>query len=355
MAFGSGLSAQLMVVPEATVGTPVTVTTGYELLSETFVFNPTFLEGMGLKAGQAFPRASRSITSTLDVNGGLVLEHGDRGHYGLQWKYALGATITTPTVVLGTAYKQILTPGIKTGLSQTVQIGRPQTNGTVQAFTYNGVKTTDWTFSCADGQIAQLALTMDAWNESTATALAVASYTSGVQNFTFRDCSNFKIGGTATTTAGETSIASGVSAVSIAKGITITGTTPMDVSRYGLGNAGVKQEQLENAFQEITGSLDMEFTSRTEIYDLFKAGTYQPLQIDFSHFDQAGKDANGVASGPNPYLLSFIFPSVKFKLAQPQVAGPDIVKMKADFEAYDDGSGSNPVMQVKIVSTDTTL
>jgi hypothetical protein len=48
-------------------------------------------------------------------------------------------------------------------------------------------------------------------------------------------------------------------------------------------------------------------------------------------------------------------PAVKFKLAQPQLAGPDIVKMKADFEAYDDGSGTNPVLQVKIVSTDSTL
>ena len=355
MAYGSGISSQVMTVQEATVGTPAVTTTGYEILSETFLYNPGFLEGMGLQAGKAFPRAARSITSTIDVNGGLVLEHGDRGHYGLQWRNALGSATTVPTVVLGTAYKQIHTPGVKTGLSQTVQIGRPTTGGTVQAFTYNGVKTTDWTFSCSDSQIAQLALTMDAWNESTSIALAAASYTSNVQNFTFRDCTNIKLGGTATTTAGETTIASGVSVVSIIKGITITGTTPMDTARYGLGNAGVKAEQLENAFQTITGSLDLEFTNLAEIYALFKAGSYQPFQVDFSHLDSAGLDANGVASGPNPYLLSHIFPAIKFKLGQPQVAGPDIVKMKVDFEAYDDGSGTNPVYQVKIVSKDATL
>jgi hypothetical protein len=355
MPFGSGLSGQVMTAAETTVGTAVTPTVTYEVLSESFVFNPTFLEGMGLKTGQAYPRASRSVTSRLDVNGGMVLEHGDRGHYGLQWKHAIGSAVTTPTVVLGTAYKQIHTPGIKTGLSQTVQVGRPMTNGTVQAFTYNGVKTTDWTFSCNDGQIAQLALTCDGWNESTATGLATPAYTSNVQNFTFIDASVFTLGGIAATASGETTITSGVQVASIARGITITGTTPMRVDGYGLGNVGIKKEQLENAFQMISGSLDLEFSSLSEVYALFKAGTYIPMQLSFSHFDQAGKDANGVAAGPNPYLLSFIFPAVKFKLAQPQLAGPDIVKMKADFEAYDDGSGTNPVFQVKIVSNDSTL
>jgi hypothetical protein len=355
MAFGSGLSGQVMVVAEATVGTAVTPTIGYEILSEAFVSNPTFLEGMGLKSGQAFPRSSRSVTSRSDVNGGLTLEHGDRGHYGLQWKHALGSTVATPTVVTGTAYKQVHTPGIKTGLSQTVQVGRPQTDGTVQPFTYNGVKTTDWQFTCTDNAIAQLQVTMDGWGESTATSLAAASYTANVQNFTFKDASNFKIGGTVTTSAGETTIASGVAVTSVVKGVTINGTTPMAQERYGLGNAGVKKEQLENAFQTITGSFDTEFTSRAEMYDLFKTGVYTAIQLDFTHFDLAGLDANGVSSGPNPYLLSFIFPAVKFKLANPQLGGPDIVNMKVDWEAYDDGSGSNPVCQVKLVSKDSTL
>jgi hypothetical protein len=355
MPFGSGLSGQFMTAAETTVGTAVTPTVTYEVLSETFVFNPTYLEGMGLKAGVALPRASRSITSRVDVNGGMVFEHGDRGHMGLQWKHALGSAISTPTVVLGTAYKQIHTPGIKTGLSQTVQVGRPQTNGTVTPFTYNGVKTTDWSFTCSDNAIAQLSCTCDGWNEVTATALATAAYTSNVQNFTFRDASTFTLGGTAATSAGETTITSGVPVASIVRGITLNGTTPMRVDGYGLGNGGVKKEQLENAFQMISGSLDMEFSSLAEVYALFKAYTYTPMQLSFTHFDSAGLDANGVASGPNPYQLSFIMPAVKFKLAQPQLAGPDIVKMKADFEAYDDGSGTNPVLQVKIVSTDSTL
>jgi hypothetical protein len=355
MAFGSGLSAQLMVAQEATVGTAVTPTTGYEFTAETFVSNPTYLEGMGLKSGQQFARASRSVISRSDVNGGFTLEHGDRGHHGLQWKHALGSPLTAPVLALGTAYKQIHTPGMKTGLSQTVQVGRPTTGGVVQAFTYNGVKTVDWSFTCTDAAIAALALTMDGWSEATATALVAAAYSANIRNFTFADCTNFRIGGTATTAGGETTIAGGTAIQSIVKGITLTGTTPMAQERYGLGNGGTKKEQLENAMSGITGSLDSELTNLTEIYALFKSGTYVPLQCDFQHFNADGTDANGVAAGPNPFLLSFILPAVKFKAAPVNIGGPDIVGMKAGFTAYDDGSGSNPVLQVKIVSTDTTL
>ena len=73
------------------------------------------------------------------------------------------------------------------------------------------------------------------------------------------------------------------------------------------------------------------------------------LQCDFTKFDASGNDANGVASGPNPYRLSFIFPAVKFKTAEATIGGPDVIPQQIGFQAYDDGSGTNPVIQVKLV------
>ena len=348
MPYGSGLSAQLMLAAESTWATAVTVTTGYEMLSEQFQYNPTYLDGLGLKSGQAYKRGSRTALSRFSADGEIgTLEHGDQGHFGLLWKHALGSTITTPTNIATTAYKQIHTPGTKAGFGLTVQYGEPQTSGpTVQPYTYNGVKVTQWDFSCNDNQWAQLKLTGTAQNETTATGLAAASYTSGVGLFSFADCSVFTLGGTASTAAGETTVATGVSVTSIIKGITITGATPMAEDRFGLGNAGAKKEPIENAIPTITGHLDAEFTSRTEIYDLFKANTATVLQVDFSHGD---------AGSSNPYRLSFIFPQIRFKNADVNIQGPDILALGADFEAYDDGSGTNPVLQVKLVSKDTTL
>jgi hypothetical protein len=362
MTYASGLSGQVGAVAESTYGTPVTVTRFYEFLSENFVFNPTWLDGQGLKAGQAYNRSSRTVVSQSDVNGDLTMEHtsGEAAtaiadSMGFWWKYALGSAFTTPTVVLGTAYQQVHVNGSKAGQFLTCQVGRPQISGvTVQPFTYTGVKITDWEFSCNDNQIAQLKVTADGQTELTSTGLAAASYPTPNGLFSFANASTLTLGGTASTTAGVTSIASGVAIASRVNGVVISGTNPMKVDRYGLGNAGLKGEPIENAIPAITGTLSTEFFSRTELYDVFKTAGTTPLQLDFTKFDPAGNDANGVAAGPNPYRLSFILPAVKFKTGSVNVGGPDVLPQSIGFQAYDDGT-TNPVMQVRIVSKEQTI
>lgn len=356
--YASGLSGQVGVVPEVTYGTPLTVTRFYEFLSENFVFNPTWLDSAGLKSGQAFKRGSRTVQSRFDVNGDLTMEHTDGSaasavadSMGFWWKQALGSTLTTPTVITGTAFKQIHTPGSKAGMFFTCQVGRPQISGpTVQPFTYTGCKVTDWQFSCNDNQLAQLKVTCDGRNEGTATALASASYPTPNSVFSFKDCTVATIGGTASTAAGETTVAGGTPIGTLINGITISGSNPMKVDRYGLGNAGLKGEPVENAIPTVTGTLSAEFFSRTELYDLLKSAASTVLEFDFVHFDAAGNDANGVAAGPNPYRVSFIFPQVKIKTGSMNITSPDIIPQNIGFEAYDDGSGTNPVLQVKLVS-----
>ncbi len=363
MPYASGLSGQIGAVASPSYGDSATVVTHfYELLGENFVFNPNWLDGLGLKSGQAFKRGSRTVQSRFDVNGDLTMEHtsGEAANaaadsMGFWWKYALGSTLVTPTVVVGTAYKQVHTNGTKAGQYIACQVGRPQIlSTTVQPFYFTGVKVTQWDFSCNDNQIAQLKLTFDGRTELTSTALAAASYPTPNGLFAFSNASVFTLGGTATTSAGETTIAGGTPIASLVNGITITGATPMKVDRYGLGNAGLKGEPIENAIPTITGTLNTEFYSRTELYDIFKAGTGQPLQLDFTKFDAAGNDANGAAAGANPYRLSFIFPQVKFKTAATNISGPDVLPQSVGFEAFDDGSGSNPVIQVKLVSKESS-
>lgn len=360
--YASGLSGQIGTVAETTYGTPVTVSHFYEFLSESLTFVPTWLDGMGLKAGQAYNRASRTIQSQFNVTGDVTMEHtsGEAASavadsMGFWWKHALGSTITTPTLVLGTAYKQIHTPGSKAGFSMDIQVGRPQISGvTVQPFTYQGVKVTAWEFTVSDNQIAQLKLTLDGQTELTATGLVAASYPTPNGLFSFANASTFTLGGTATTSAGETTVAAGTPVASRVTGFTLTGTTPMDTTRFGLGNAGLKGEPIENAIPTITGTLATEFYSESELYTPFKANTVQVLELDLTKFDSAGNDANGVNAGPNPYRLSFIIPACRFKTAAVNVTGPGVIAQSVGFQAYDDGSGTNPVLQVKLVSKESS-
>src|SRR5260221_6105251 len=130
--YASGLSGQIGAVAEVTYGTPLTVTHFYEFLSENLQFAPVWLDGMGLKAGQAYNRSSRTVVSQKDVNGDLTMEFtsGEAANaaadsMGFWIKFALGSTLPTPTVVLGTAFKQGHTNGWTDGQLITILVGRP--------------------------------------------------------------------------------------------------------------------------------------------------------------------------------------------------------------------------------------
>ena len=155
-----------------------------------------------------------------------MLEFRDRGFsaaggkgMGFWMKHALGST-AVPVVIATTAYNQYHVPGPRTGLSFTTQVGHPEARaaGSVKPFTYRGCKITQWEFSCNDNQAAQIKFTVDGWRENTATGLVTPAYAAAAYQsspFTFADASVFTLGGTASTTAGVTTVAGGTTVASI--------------------------------------------------------------------------------------------------------------------------------------------
>ncbi len=339
MPTGSGLDAQIGFAAESTWGTAVTVTRFLEFNTESMKFEPTWLEPVGLRAGTKHKRVSRIRQSRKSVSGDIEMDVATLG-MGLLVKHMLGSTVTTPTLVAGTAYKQVHTPSGFLGLGLTAQVGRPEpSSGTVQPFTYSGCKVSSWEFMCEDNATPSLKLSLVGRQETTATALATASYLSGSSVFDFSQ-STLKLGGTPSTASGETTIASGTTVATVVRSISVSGTTPMAEERFGLGNAGLRSQPLENDIPTITGTLNAEF-NKAEFYDVFQNNTTTALQFDLT----------GAAIGASNYLFSIILPAVKLKAAAPSVTGPDIVQMSTDFEAYSDET--NPVIQIKIVSTES--
>ena len=342
MAIGSG--AQLMAAAESTVGTPVTVTKTYEFLDESLKYDITWLDGEGIKAGQTFRRIGRTVQSRFSVSGDINMEAVDKG-LGLLIKHALGSTNGPSQISSSTAYRQIHTPGDKTALGLTIQVGRPQPDGTVRAFTYGGCKIVGWEFSCSDNAMAKWKFTVDGWSQATGTALASASYASATP-FTFADASAFTLGGTASTSSNLMSVSSGTTVATLVKGVTITGTTPMKVDRYGLGNSGIKRNQIQNGWSGVSIKLDGEFTDRTELYDIMIANTTKAFDLAFTHGD---------AGSSNPYRLQFTAPATKIKEATANVKGPDVLGQSIMLDCYDDEGGSNAPFQVVLVETNTAL
>ena len=339
MTTGTGLDAQAGYKLETTTGTEVTVDKFPEFDSEGLEFDPGFIEPTGLRVGVKFKRGSRLVQSRKMVTGDVKLQHATR-IMGALWKVALGSSVTTPTVIAGSAYKQIHQTGDLLGKSLTLQIGRPESGGTVRAHTFRGCKVTSWEFSCSDNETANLSLSFDGWDEATATALASASYVSS-EVFNFSQATTFTLGATIAGTT-ELTYSGGTAVATIVRGVSFKGENPMATERFGLGNAGVKKEQLENDIPTITGTLDIEY-SKTEWYDPFKANTAQSLVLKFE---------GSIISGSDKNTLEFVIPQMRIKKVTPKVDGPDIVKASVEFEVYSNET-QNP-FQVKLISADST-
>lgn len=354
MAVGSGLSAQLGIgAPETTVGTAVTPTRFYEFNSETLDLALTRVDGMGLHAGGLNKRATRSVQTTRTVSGGFAMNAPTRG-LGLLLQQCLGSfgqTLATPTQIASSgAYKQVHQPGLTTGKTFTIQKGVPQLDGTVQPYTYPGCKIIEWTLACDVGAIATLSVVVDGMDELTlattpaSPALATASYTATAGEFNFQQGTVLS-GGTASTTAGLVSVAGGTTLAKV-KSFSVTMARPVYGEGFYFGNAGVKAEQIENDWQLVTGSMTIDFISRTAVYDLFRANTTTAVEMSF--VGAAGSAGTGQAN-----TLDIILPAVKLNGDTPKVGGPDIVSLTVPFEAYDDGT--NATIQTTLISADTTL
>lgn len=240
------LDAQFGFKAESTWGTAVAVTRFGEFMSESLKPNYQVLTGAGFRPG------ARAVRSDRVARGGMIglsgsvtwqpLTKGDSNISGLL-AAALGSVSSTTTAT-DSVYTHTGTYGDLAGDSLTVQIGRPDTSGTVQPFTYAGCKVGGLTLkNSLDGILEATLDIAHAKSETTSTSLASASYTSGAELFSW--------GGGGLTVAG--------SAVNVTD-VSFSLRNSLKIRRY-LG--GGQAEPLENGIREAMCSFTMEFESLT--------------------------------------------------------------------------------------------
>lgn len=349
MTTGSGLDGQLGTKTEVTVGTGLTPDHFYNFDSADLTFMPTYIEGSGIRAGKYFKSVNQAAIARKAASGKIELPFM---YKGMSWwmQHIMGATQTLVVVPSGTlAFEGYFTPSGLRGKSFSTQIGTPDPNtGTVVPMNFNGCKVTDWELAFADNANTLLTVTTDAWNvNATTPSLAAATYITNNQLHNFANVSVFTLGGTPTTTSGKTTVGgSPTSIASVVSSLTIAGQNTLAVDRYGLGNAGLKKEQLETDFTAITGTFAAEY-NEAEFQSQFRTGTTTCIQI-------ASLSTNFIES-TTAYQLSVIMPACKITKASPTVSGPGLVTVNGEFTVYDPDDGVNPPIQIHIVSTDTVL
>lgn len=347
MATGSGLDAQLGTKTETTVGTVLAPDHFYTFNSAELAFDPTYLEGDGIRATKTFKSINQVGISRKAASGKIELPFMFKG---MSWwmQHVLGSTQALAVVPAGTlAFEAYFTPGGLRGKSFSTQLGKPEPiTGTVQPFNYNGCKVTDWEIAFEDNANTLLSMTVDAWNEATTPALSAATYIANNSLFNFGHVTLFELGGTYTTAAGKTSVASAVPVTSVVSKLSLAGKNTLSTERYGLGNAGIKKEQFQVDFTGITGTFEAEY-NESEFQAAFRAGTTTGLHIK-------SVSPNFIEAAV-PYTLEIHIPTVKITKAPATVSGPGLVSVSGEFMVYDPDDTSNPPIQIHIISTDTTL
>lgn len=322
MAIGSGMSAQLMTSEEVTYGTPVTTDRGFEFRSESLKLDIERIESQGIRAGQRVLRSSQWYPGKKSIGGDVVKELGNKGD-GRWWKHALGGVATTqpddensPTVYLHT-----FTPG-DLPVAQTIQVGRPDVTGTVRAFTYHGCRVGSWKLEASVSELAVLTMSMIGEDEDTATALAEATYPTGLRGMSFVN--------------GTLEVAS--SAMDV-QSVTVEGANGLAEDRYFLGSQ-LRKSPLEQALRAFTGTVQPEFESLVA-YQRFVTGTEAELVLTFA----------GDVIEDALRFETVVTAHVRFDGETPAIGGREIVKQNLPWKVVDDGTTS---IKVEYQTTDAT-
>ena len=343
----SGLGVTVGWAEEVTVGTYVTVTRWLPHLKAEFKWKKKTVTGPVLR-GNRFLLASRRAMISHTVDGTIEFTAVDK-QLGVFFKHALGCKTPTSTEITTTGvYTQTFVTGNPEGMSLSAQKGVPELpGGTIFPLSYNGLKVVTWDLSVATDQIGKFAMTLDGWDEATATTYTAASYLTGTSAphvLTFAE-GKLLLGGTVTTTSGITSVATGATPVGLVSSVSIKGDNKYDVARYPLGSK-TKKEQISNAFANYTGTVEIEFASKADFYTAFKTDTDLALQ-----FSLTGPKIG--TTGTNKSKITVILPAIYFEGTTPNEPGEGIIKVKVPFTAYDDGKG-DPVCQIQYVTTTAT-
>lgn len=236
----SALNAQLGSAEESTPGTAVPVTRFDEFNSESITATYGRIESNGLRAGRLYRSADRFTTYIEGAEGDIEMEVGSKS-FGFWLRQMLGGTpVTTGTA---TGYTHTFTPGSLTGRSFTTQVGRPlYTDSAVQAFTYPGGKVTSWELTNSNDSNLIATLSCDFVDEITSTALAAATYPTGIETFNW-------VGGSVTIAGTQFDVMECM----------VSGDNGLVTDRRYLRNNARKKEQVGNDYRTGEFSLTADF------------------------------------------------------------------------------------------------
>lgn len=317
----SGTLAQFGTKDEVTWNTAVTVDRFQEITGESVSTEPERVESESLRANTWFAGEANWMPGTRGSSGEVTLEVMTKG-FGIWLKRIFGAVATTgPT---DSKYTHTGTVASMVGTSFTGQIGRPASPSlTVHPFTFTGGKVTNWSFSNSVNGLLMCTLGMDYAQETTATALATASYPSGRLPFSFAGGA-ITVGGTA---------------FEVITDVTISGNNNPKTDRYTIGSVYKKEQVGQRREAGFEFNVDFEnLTNYNRFMSLTNAGAHAQVVCTWT-----GNELIGASAYPT---FSITIPVARFDGGTPNVSGPDILTQTLTGSVRNPSAGGSPITAV---------
>lgn len=318
MPTGTGLDAQIGYIGESAWGTAATVTRFLPLVKETLSVAIDRVESKATFAGFQTLASAQWAQGNKKITGIISHELYDQD-MGILMKAAFG---TVSTAAAGGTGTHTFFPASPVE-SLTCQIGRPVIYGSVIPFTYEGLKISNWTLGCKQGEIATWDMTVMGEEETMGTSLAAASYTAGMKPWFFTSMTLSVLGTSTPVTE-----------------FNISGDNKLAERRF-LGSTLIS-EPLREEYAEYTGNLSLEWgnpSSRGTLnYLAFIGGTEGTL-------------ISTLAAGT---LAATITANVRFDGSTPNVAGRGIVDHPIPFKTIRAGSLEQHGLKVILVNNQGT-
>lgn len=286
----SALGGQFGYVSETTPGTAVTVDKFLPVTNVGIMNDVDRIEDEGIRAGRLvishWKAGSETVSGTVETS----LWNAD---VATLFKHMFGSVATAGAGPFTHTY----TPSDLNGLAMTMQAGKPDIDGTVRPFTWAGCKIGGWTLSASAGEKAALSLDVVGMSEVTSTALATASYDSGLEMFVF--------------TEGSLTVAG--SPVSTVKSIELVADNAL-TDRPRLGSSQ-SLEYKQNGFKAYTGTVTTDFESLTQ-YNRYINADEVAMVLTFDN----GTDTLTVTM------------NVRFDGGSPELSGAELLEEPIEFK-----------------------
>lgn len=358
MGLPAGLGASWCFKDETTYGVAPSLASGavfYACDNDSLGLKKGPKQGTGIFKGSLAPRSSRRVVETYSVTGATPMELPERQFnpwlQRMLGSYGQSAATLTEDGSTG-AYSATHALGDLFGHSFTAQKGVPAVDGTAVPYTYTGCKLQSWEISAALSAIAKFTPTIEGRNELAGSwkdplngsVPSLQAYTAPVTGTVFHWVgASLVYGGTPSTSGGVTTISGGSVAGNLKGSLSLKCTRPMDLERYSPDVAPFRNEPIQNAVTQVTGSFTVEFLSSLTYQAAFDADTPTCLALQFT--------AEPIGTGADVASLEFVIPNVRLEGESAKVAGADVITQAIPWTAFDDGV--NNVLQATYWTLDS--